>query len=349
MYNSKRLREGSNEEQFRNYLSSLNPTKTEKVYQKRKDKVYFINGKVYIKLVHFNDSMDALDEMRSLQKVVDAPKSPYLMAIEYNNILTVDKENIFHVIATKNAGTMVPNFKAKDDDIILAFYSLCSGLNHMHEKLGMVHRDIHKTNYVRSNETGKWTLIDFDLADDVDYYKSPNNHFYLHTGFVPEHHPAILLSTQFNTTFGDTTIASLVENRYNANIKSIWRQIDYFQLFLSLLLTLKLVDEEELPLVNYKPAGRLPKTRTKKQSLANEVCTKMISYITMTERAFRIDSNIEPPYVSVKNLLKQIDEANLHYEPANMAGKVYDGKESPFLNSYLANKRAKTKKIIKLR
>jgi len=267
------------------------------IYKKRKDKVFRSEDeKVFIKFV-FTGKNKPREDIMFLMNVAHNP-SPFLMEIMYNDYITNSRNSFYHIIATANAGLMSDGSKIwSQGEFLACFHDLSSGLLHLHDKANLCHRDIHKTNYVRNPQTGRWTLIDFDLAAPVDYdfdLAAPVNdgviEFLIHSGFKNEHHPALLLAEKFRKPHNDISANRLLASKYSGDPKSILRLLDIYQLWLSILVTSRSVDEKSLPLLE-REYFDCEGNGTEECDLKSE----MITLISRTEQSFRVNHREKAP------------------------------------------------------
>lgn len=271
---------------FKNFMDSLGSMETEKIYSKRKDRVYR-KGTVYVKLTHQQYLDDAVNEIDLLRKF-ENHTSPFLMKICYNEVLNTPN-NWYAVVASENAGSMIPDDYGDDKknglDVVLCFHDLFRGLFALHD-IGYAHRDIHNTNYVRNWVTGRWTLIDFDLCCELE--DDGKEGFLLHHGFPREHHPAILLNNM--SDFDDTSVNvfNIMSDRYA--LREIRREMDYHQLILSILISFGLISEDRLPLLNpmYLKTDGMDNVDS---DFFKQITNFMLETVTDTELYFRLNND----------------------------------------------------------
>jgi len=262
------------------------------VYKKWKDKVFQSNdSRVFVKFV-FKDKIEPTEEIDQLTRVQTNP-SQFLMNIMYNDMLINSTNSFYHVIGTANCGYM-SNGRTKwsDQEFLVCFHDLSSGLLHLNNEIGLCHRDIHKTNYVRNKKTGRWVLIDFDNAESVNY--NGKSSFLVHRSFKSEHHPALLLSA--STDKSDFTTSRLLNAKYANDKKNILRLLDMYQLWISILVSSSIVKETSLPLLveTISPVHTCSDELTP-DCISSALQAKMMLLICKTENAFRISQDEKAP------------------------------------------------------
>jgi len=271
---------------FNTFMNSIGNMKVDKIYAKRKDRVYK-KGSIYVKLTHQEDFAFVQEEIDLLRNI-QAHSSPFLMRILYNDYIKTP-DNYYMVVATGRAGYMIPfkyyENKMNANDVVLCFHDLFRGLMALHQ-LGIAHRDIHVSNYVRDWVSGRFTLIDFDIACPIDDHGDRG--YLLHTGYKMEHHPCILLNTIEDFWEGTDYIYNIMRNRYNP--RDIRPEMDYHQLMLSILTSFGLVSITQLPLVDPKFQFNLD-NMTQIGPHFQEIMSFLLESITATELYFRTNTS----------------------------------------------------------
>lgn len=297
------------------HLKQYPRNRIEKVYSKRLDKVYKLGDDEFIKFSHEGEVEDMKTEINKLRKLQNAkPESEFLMKLTFNEEVRVGKEN-YHVVASTNAGTAMKyskNKKIPGFELSIIFHDLFSALLHLHDVVGLVHLDIHPSNYVRNPSTGKWTLIDLDLAQPSTI-KMNTDHFYpFHTGFKDEHHPAVALLKDWGSSVEFTrrkAVQTMLKVKYDkSEWKYLFRIIDFIQLMMAINSTTNIfANEGPPPYLNISENYYF--TDVDINDAPNRVYNFLADTITDTEKAFRLNNKNDnkdtlPSYKSMKEVIK---------------------------------------------
>lgn len=225
------------------YLKSL-PGRAEElklINVKRGDMVFFKAG-VFIKVSIMKTTQELDEAYRNAEKLKNDPQ-PNVMEITMNERLVLPSTK-FHVCATPIAGTMFKcldsNVKFPVQDFLIMARDLLRGVNGLH-RVGLAHFDLHRTNFVRDRSTGRWSIIDIDIAQDVDYDPTISYWFPFHAGFPHEHHYLVYKYAKENKD--DPNYDGMMQRELVAMVsamglqtKDTFRYLDKHQLMVAMIL-----------------------------------------------------------------------------------------------------------------
>jgi serine/threonine protein kinase len=276
------------------------------VYAKNHDKVYKLGDDFYLKYVFCDDETDAEKELRILRRFMDIDTArTHLMNVLTNEIVT-RKGRVYHVSATPNFGYShtSPIGEMTDTDFIIMTHDLCSALDYLHNEMCLLHRDIHRTNYVFDRARRRWTLIDMDCVIE----ESATYEILLNQSYADEHHPAILMASAMRTPVRRRSMFNLLLDSRYSHSEYAYRILDWHQLFISILRTTNRV-HAPLPYVHAC-------------DLAHPVLQLMYDVVSTTERKFRLADSCTrvPTYAYYMDIKRNIDR-DFNIEQVRADGK----------------------------
>jgi len=147
------------------------------IYFKGLDRVYK-TSRVYLKMEIQKTSHRDFNHVQAMNKMVKMSKDAgetHVAKVIFSKLFRLEQGLDCLVTATLAAGLVNTTFRRLVPwkqmtlyEIHILIHDLTHGLEYIHKKLNLAHRDFHPTNTVYSSQTRSWTIIDFDHSTDLN-------------------------------------------------------------------------------------------------------------------------------------------------------------------------------------